>query len=435
MREESVKIPIPDIGIAMEIMTGKAGFIKHVAPNLERLKTDMGRATNILFLPCMLMIADWPLITENVDHLIIFCLCIFFTVAKSNGLQRVIFDCRALNRNSKTPPPVNLAKIPEIMKLAASINATHVISADSRHMYFQAGLPEGVESFFGLMCGGVYFLARVLAMGFSFSCFLSQSMSWMVVLHVPHGGSKLGVDHAQFKGQHLPTQVWITDRKGRRVGFIVIFYDNIGIFLKNALLADQWAKRIKDNAVVFNLQLKEMFLMTPTKIIDKFGTNPPKKIGKEEGIPDMPTGITFLGVRINTAGPLFRWKHCPTKLTKWLSVFGRLPTCCKDVARVVGILIWDRSIRLKHLADISDMINVLRDISRTIRTKSDWNRSLATQPWKLEFLQVYAKTLRENPWTSYAPPKVTRTIFLASDATETSVGGVWLDNEGKIFVS
>ena len=434
MRDHARKIPVPDISVAMEILTSYAGFMKHVAPDLEALKVNMGRATNYLFLPCMMMIAAWTLIAKNFDHEVICCLCMFFTVAKSNGLQRVIFDCRALNRASKTPPPVNLCKIPEIMKMAAKMGATHVISADARHMYFQIGLPEGVERFFGLLCGGFYFMSRVLAMGFSFSCYLSQAISWMIVLHVPPGGTKLGIDDAQFKGQHLPTQVWITNAKGKRVGFCVIFYDNIGIFLNNALLADQWAKRLLVNAEFFNLQLKEMYLMTPTHIVDKMNSaSRPKKVGEEEGLPDVPTGITFLGLRINTAGALFRWKHCPKKLSKWLLVFGRLPTSIKDVARIVGILIWDRSIRLKHLADISDMIDVLRDVSRTIRTKSDWNRPLSSQPWSLTTLQEYAKPLRENPWSTYTEPRVTKTIFLASDATETSIGGVWLDNDGNVL--
>ena len=181
MHDHAKAIPIPDINVATEILVSRAGFLKHVAPDMEMLKVHMGRATNELFLPCLLAITIWTLTMENIDHEVIYCLCTFFTVAKSNGLRRVIFDCRALNRASKTPPPVNLCKIPEIMKLASSIRATHVISADARHMYFQIGLPTGVDSFFGLLCGGLYFMSRVLAMGFSFSCFLSQAVSWMIL--------------------------------------------------------------------------------------------------------------------------------------------------------------------------------------------------------------------------------------------------------------
>ena len=439
MREEAKAIPIADISVGMEIMTSKAGFIEHVAPDMERLKVHMGRATHSSFIPCMLMITTWTLIMENMTHEAIFCLCVFFTVAKSNGLQRVIFDCRALNRASRTPPPVNLCKIPEIMKLAASIKATHVISADARHMYFQLGLPPGVEAFFGLLCGGVYYMARVLAMGFSFSCYLSQAVSWMIVLHVPPGASKLGIDYAQFKGPHLPTQVWITNSKGKRIGFCVIFYDNIGIFLTNAESANQWAKRLIANADFFNLQLKEMFLMSPTHIHDKLNPgNPSKEIGEDENTVDAggkekPTGITFLGCRVNTAAGQFRWKHCPKKLEKWLAVFGRCPSTIKDVARIVGILIWDRSIRLRHLADISAMIDVLRDVSRTVRTKSDWDRHLTSQPWSLTVLGEYSTPLRENPWSTYTEPRISKTVFLASDATETSIGGVWLDNDGNVL--
>ena len=76
MREEAKAIPIADISVGMEIMTSKAGFIEHVAPDMERLKVHMGRATHSSFIPCMLMITTWTLIMENMTHEAIFCLCV-----------------------------------------------------------------------------------------------------------------------------------------------------------------------------------------------------------------------------------------------------------------------------------------------------------------------------------------------------------------------
>ena len=39
--EEAKAIPIADISVGMEIMTSKAGFIEHVAPDMERLKVHI----------------------------------------------------------------------------------------------------------------------------------------------------------------------------------------------------------------------------------------------------------------------------------------------------------------------------------------------------------------------------------------------------------
>ena len=110
-----------DVALAMEILTDKEAFVKHVAPDPEKLKVNKGRASNALYLPIVMMMASWTLIFPHLDHTMITCFCLFFTVAKSNGLRRIIFDCRALNAASKTPPPVNLCQIPEIMKMASSI--------------------------------------------------------------------------------------------------------------------------------------------------------------------------------------------------------------------------------------------------------------------------------------------------------------------------
>ena len=120
-------------------------------------------------------------------------------------------------------------------------------------------------------------------------------------------------------------------------------------------------------------------------------------------------------------------------MEKWLRVFGKLPLTAKDIARVVGILIWDRSIRLKHLADISSWISVLKTHARGIHTKADWIRRLDKSPWTLLELRAIATPLQENHWLKYTAPKIERTIFLASDATETAVGGVWLDSNGTVL--
>ena len=128
LRDVARDIPIDEVALAMDILTDKDAFVKHVAPDPEKLKVNKGRASNALYPPIMVKMASWTLIFPHLDQTMITCFCLFFTVAKSNGLRRIIFDCRALNAASKTPPPVNLCQIPEILKMASSIGATHMVT-------------------------------------------------------------------------------------------------------------------------------------------------------------------------------------------------------------------------------------------------------------------------------------------------------------------
>ena len=47
---------------------------------------------------------------------------------------------------------MNLPSISEIMRLAAELNITHVLSSDFKHYFFQLGLPKGAEKYFGFPC-------------------------------------------------------------------------------------------------------------------------------------------------------------------------------------------------------------------------------------------------------------------------------------------
>ena len=143
-------------------LTSSEEFLKATNPDLSRLPTktsksghlvaDIGRSTARIFLPCLLLLCEWTLIEENLHHKELCCLAVFFTVAKSNGLLRVIFDCRLLNRISSEPEPVNLASIPDILKLSVELGITHVVSSDFKAYFYELGLPEGIKKFFGLRC-------------------------------------------------------------------------------------------------------------------------------------------------------------------------------------------------------------------------------------------------------------------------------------------
>ena len=461
-------------------LTSTEEFIKATNPDLSRLpqKTtqhgkviaDIGRSTAKIFLPCLLLLCEWTLIAENLHHQELCCLAVFFTVAKSNGLLRVIFDCRLLNKISDVPEPVNLASIPDILKLAAELGVTHVVSSDFKAYFYELSLPEGIKKFFGLRCKDEsatpsrerYFFSNALSMGYSHSPVWSQAYSWTCILKKPPPPRKghaaaptLGLDYDEIADmKSLPSYVILKDTDGKSCGFIVVVYDNIGVFVKNKEMAVAWEKRLLANAKELNFWWKEMKRASPDEpvfVVNTWnerleGLRPPK-------VPETPAEkqkrlktflITFLGVELDMTRPgqPFRWRHGPEKLKKWTDVFEQPPYSHRDVARISGILTWDCLIRDLPFCHISDAIGALRIASRNVKFKTDWDKPLNTTLNAADFAGVHARLnkgflstelarLRENEWHSYQVRSPSEIILLASDATETRVAGVLLSQHGQ----
>ena len=459
-------------------LTSTPEFLKATSPDLSRLPkkkgkhgnlvTDIGRSTAKIFLPCLLLLCEWTLIEENVHHKELCCLAVFFTVAKSNGLLRVIFDCRLLNRISSLPEPVNLASIPDILKLSVELGITHVVSSDFKAYFYELSLPEGIKKFFGLRCtDGLrtrYFYSNALSMGYSHSPVWSQAYSWTCILKKPPPPRKghapapsLGLDYDEIAAMTtLPPYVVLKDKDGKACGFIVVVYDNIGVFVKNKEMATAWSKRLLANAKTLNFWWKEMKIASPDEpifVVDTWnktleGPRAPKVAETPEQKQKRINTflITFLGIEIDMTRPgqPFRWRHGPDKLKKWTDVFMQPPFSHRDVARISGILTWDCLIRDLAFCHISDAIGALRIASRNIKFKSDWDKPLKTTLNTEDFVGVHSRLnkgfldtelarLRENAWHSYQVRLPSETILLASDATENRVAGVLLSEHGEVI--
>ena len=466
--------------LGVEVLASKTSFENITQPDLTKLPsirkrdgtttTSTGRSTAWTFLTCLITLVSWQLLVENIEHKEIYCLASFFTVTKSNGLLRCIFDCRVLNSISKTPPPVNLAPIPDIMTLAAEIGITHVVTSDFKHFFFQLGLPEGVGQYFGFRCTEKetstvrYFLSRVLSMGYSWSPYLAQCFSWTCILRKPSAPRKgqtaspyLGIDYSEIASlDTLPPYVFLRDGTGRPIGFITVVYDNIGVFTNNKQLAVQWSQRLLSNAKALKFWFKEMSVGSPSSpvyVVDVWNTvlqgpKPPKVLPSPDEKEKRRKNvlITFLGVQMDfkNADHPFRWRHAPEKLEKWTTCFVNEPHTHRDVARIVGICVWDCVISNTPFSVIAEAIGALRHCSRATKTKSDWDRPLAaTLPKDTlkdvrdrispSFLNQQLQKLRQNPWI-IADTNTQRELFLmASDATNTRIAGVWLSEQGRVI--
>jgi hypothetical protein len=103
-----------------------------------------------------------------------------FTVAKKNGLLRLIQDCRPLNRQCHRPPRMPLDSIHEFIR--EILSSTYVGTSDGKSFFYQFGLDPEVQKFFGakvraqrghhdILC------MQSLPMGFSWAPFFAQTFA------------------------------------------------------------------------------------------------------------------------------------------------------------------------------------------------------------------------------------------------------------------
>ena len=171
------------------------------------------------------------IVSEIDPQTVVQCFATFFCVAKSNGLLRIIFDCRPLNRCCATPIPVGLATMSEILEKASALGINGIISGDFRAYFFEFKLPGSVGLLFGFLYKGRKFLSHLFAMGFSWSPAVSMGVSWIICLHGTEKNKSLGVNMKEVRSwENFQPFLNLYDKKGKQVGFITIVYDNIGVF-------------------------------------------------------------------------------------------------------------------------------------------------------------------------------------------------------------
>jgi len=435
------KLKVDVITDLAESLESAPGFMKHVKPNvLELIRPGAanGRVTNRAFAACLAVLTTSLLLTDvTTCHMQILCFFTFFTVAKSNGMLRAIFDCRALGKVSASPPKIRLAPVPDAMQEAAKLGARYMVNCDLKHYFFQLGLPNPVKRLFGCKCDGSYYVSNSVAMGFSWSPAWSMMATLLLILHTETcAADRLGVRVKELRRcPHVPGTINLYDKHGQRCGFIVVYYDNIGIFVRDGKMAYDWADRLRANARHFGHKFKEMEIASPMEVHDLIKFD-------EEGqlLPEMRRRgdlVSFLGVEVDLLSPdhPFRWRHSAKKLEKWLLVFESVPSTARDVARVVGILMWNTMIHLAPLAEISNEVDMLRDVSVLLKNKSDWDKPFVDLPRDLSINKMaqWRSMLAENPWISVEHLTGARTVFLASDGTEESIAGVLLNEQGLII--
>ena len=439
---EVLKVPL--LIEYVSALVHEASFMALVKPDLKKLISDpkaRGRASNFAMYACLGAYAGWGLLEDVTGtHMTIYCFATFFTVMKSNGKLRAIFDCRALNAVCARPANIRLMPVTEAMQEAAKLRVRYVVASDWQHFFYELGIPKNVCNLFGVRCRGFMWLIRACAMGFSFSPAFSMAATLICILHAEPGADRLGIRVSEIRHlTYIPGSINLYDKKGKKCGFIVIYYDDIGIFCRDKKMAQDWAKRLQANATKFGFRTKTMEFGSLGKVEDLI--HPVSGPMDEKGTPlrniTIDGFLTFLGVELHVAhdGGAFKWRHSPKKLLKWIEVFKSEPTTPRAVAKIVGILMWDTMINLKPLSEIGAEIEALRQLALANLSKEAWDVPLhgtLAECLLGPALKLHAARLVHNDWISDEDTRAARTVYLASDGTETSIAGVLLNDSGAI---
>eukprot|EP00760_Papus_ankaliazontas_P024552 PhM_4_TR2388/c2_g1_i3/m.10369 len=271
----------------------------------------------------------------------------FFTVVKkiSEGVPilRTILDCKTANESFAVPDPVNLPALPDM--LAALRYVECIRSLDLRHMYHQILIGDHLRPYFCVAMGSLRLTWRVLAMGWSWACFIAQSISTFAVA---------GAD--AFDWSEIPRCI----HRGKCVFFVV--YDNIIGGGPADELERYWTEirgRLT-NSNGLNAIIKEDLLACAGSAVDVLGIS---------WRPDPLRGLTW---RLLDKFVL--------KLSAAASLFIEERTSAKTIARCLGLVAWGRYATRGHLFDMARAYSRLADAV----ARGGWHASVNL----VDFLEV-----------------------------------------------
>lgn len=383
-------------------------------------------------------LADWGLLRRVAEYQVAFTSG-HFAVPKGTGeTARCIFNGANLNAFFNKPPTVNLCPIEEQIRIASELatkegKLTFVV-ADIRHYFHQIPAPTAAQLLFGLVCltatGDLAWLVyTTLAMGFAYSPRFAQCLSWGILLHVEAGDDALGAEYD--KDADNPPRWVPLRRKGKIVGFISILYDNFIICTSQAQLAEQWRLRLERNCRLFNVVLKNCTLAKESNVMS------PKYVE-----------IVHLGVawgcrRTSTtaSGWTLCWKHAEEKAQRWRALDDRLrgaggdALTAREVARAVGVLVWDATVRGTPLLRLSGPIELLRKAAIAVAAakgsvRHRWNAVIIENARPL--LSGQLSRVMQNPWSIAEPVGAGEAVFAASDASDEALAGLLFEDDGSV---
>lgn len=180
----------------------------------------------------------------------------YFAVLKELEEARAIFDARIFNACCNRPPDFDIATLTQLLDALTSFGTSKIFfySADLTNMFYQLKIKQHLGMMMGLMMKGRTMIPRVLPMGWSWSCWIAQAITWSLIFFCLEGDETLGIPKEDTESERPQGMVRCEDGT-----CIFVIYDTILVFgVEEAVGA--WKKRIERNMANAHLLLKYSIL-------------------------------------------------------------------------------------------------------------------------------------------------------------------------------
>lgn len=346
----------------------------------------------------------------------------YFSVLKDLATSRAIFNGRALSESWRTPPPVNIPDICSVIQkfTSTATTRTYCVTGDLRHWFHQISISAELSKYMALFIsgpgggkpGGRAYKYRVLPMGFSYSPWLAQSLSWLLLSHRFDRESVLIDESLLRHAGCLPTFLPVL-YKGRECGWATVYYDNYLVVVDNEEAAVALSNRIVRNAQYFNIKIKE----GTHKIVT------PSDLGC--------CGLEYLGIRYKVhKSKRPRDSSCNHSVTWELKTpLKELHTLTtkRDAARAIGKVMFHMVIHCAPLGLVEGFLDLV-SILKTLAAFPGWDVPHNLDDSQLKIIQQRWDFARANtPFFHRQDAHVdlnTVTDILATDAARKGFGWV-----------
>jgi hypothetical protein len=320
------------------------------------------------------------------------CIVGYFQVPKNVDFDRSIFDCRTANALFESPPGVQLLEVSDLLRLAQLFEHPWFATADIRHFFHQLTLPRTLRRAFKVSCGGKWFEAAVLPMGWTWAPFIAQSIATILML----AGVAGVVEPAPGAVEDAPAPYYLVRREGRVIAIIGVFYDNFIVIGEEEGITRELVRGISKNCRHAGVILKGAI---------------PWTIG--------PSRLAYLGLDIWSNEQAIWWRHAPTTLDRWrLSSPLAEETTPLLVATAIGRLVWDATARNNTCAHLH---HILRISARMCREHRGWRTNWRLTTDECVAINEAMEQVMMNSWGTAKAVNAER-LLIASDACPAGGG-------------
>lgn len=353
----------------------------------------------------------------------------FFQVAKEEGpppVDRGIGDARNLNKTMKKSFSMHLISLLEIFETFRMFPDGFFYGGDLFSWFNELSVPDSVRSLLTICIEkkrGKFIMFEYLTwvMGLKSSPAVANSITctWLMDAVL-----RAGLEVDDYGGSVAPRRILIR-QNGRVVGAAIQWLDNYVIIMKSKYLRDRVKEKMLEmqKETEWNLKIKEN--------------------SEFEG--QLSTGLDFVGLSWKTQKGVVMYRHLLSNLRDWKKKEKIRPGNMKKklLANYIGTLVWDFTVRRAASGDtlklgtIAELLEILAEISKSCKIKSDWNKGFEVSARTAEvinklFIELTQGLEEEEIFqeSRSKPPTPDKKRFSASDSSNPRGAWVKLAEDG-----